>query len=69
VKTLANWIRLARDGGIIKGGKRHPVSDLEAEVLLKWSLRGGPHRMSLDQARTAVSTPNRRARTFGAMAR
>ena len=32
VKTLANWIRLARDGGIVKGGKRHPASDLEAEV-------------------------------------
>ena len=32
VKTLANWIRLARDGGIVKGSKRHPVSDLEAEV-------------------------------------
>ena len=32
VKTLANWIRLARDGGIVKGGKHRPVSDLEAEV-------------------------------------
>jgi transposase len=32
VKTLANWIRLARDGGIVKGGKRRPLSDLEAEV-------------------------------------
>ena len=32
VKTLANWIRLARDGGIVKGGKRHAASDLEAEV-------------------------------------
>lgn len=32
VKTLANWIRLARDAGIVKDGKRRPVSDLEAEV-------------------------------------
>ena len=32
VKTLANWIRLARDGGVVKDGKRRPLSDLEAEV-------------------------------------
>ena len=32
VKTLANWIRLARDGEAQKSGKRRPVSDLEAEV-------------------------------------
>ena len=32
VKTLAKWIRLARDGGVVKDGKRRPVSDLEAEV-------------------------------------
>lgn len=32
VKTLANWIRLARDGGSAQDGKRRPVSDLEAEV-------------------------------------
>ncbi|EQD55865.1 Transposase IS3/IS911, partial [mine drainage metagenome] len=32
VKTLANWIRIARDGaGFVKDGKRRPVSDLEAE--------------------------------------
>ena len=31
VKTLANWIRLSRDGGIVKGGKRRPLSELEAE--------------------------------------
>ena len=31
VKTLANWIRLARDGGLVSDGKRRPVSDLEAE--------------------------------------
>ena len=33
VKTLANWIRISRDGsGFVKDGKRRPVSDLEAEV-------------------------------------
>ena len=33
VKTLANWIRISRDGaGSAKDGKRRPVSDLEAEV-------------------------------------
>ncbi len=32
IKTLANWIRLARDGRVVKDGKRRPVSDLEAEV-------------------------------------
>ena len=32
VKTLTNWIRLARDGGVVKDGKRRPLSDLEAEV-------------------------------------
>ena len=32
VKTLANWIRISRDGaGFVKDGKRRPVSDLEAE--------------------------------------
>jgi transposase len=32
VKTLANWIRISRDGArFVKGGKRRPVSDLEAE--------------------------------------
>ncbi len=30
-KTLANWIALARAGGVVGNGKRHPVSDLEAE--------------------------------------
>ena len=32
VKTLANWIRLARDGEAQKSGKRRPVNDLEAEL-------------------------------------
>ncbi|MCE5361250.1 MAG: transposase [Acidithiobacillus sp.] len=33
VKTLANWIRMSRDGaGFVKDSKRRPVSDLEAEV-------------------------------------
>ena len=33
VKTLANWIRISRDGsGFVKDGKRRPVNDLEAEV-------------------------------------
>ena len=32
VKTLANWIRISRDGvGFVKDGKRRPVSDLESE--------------------------------------
>jgi transposase len=32
VKTLANWIRISRDGsGFVKDGKRRPVSDWEAE--------------------------------------
>jgi transposase len=32
VKTLANWIRISRDGaGFVKDGKRRPVSELEAE--------------------------------------
>ncbi|HUW97844.1 MAG TPA: transposase [Acidiferrobacter sp.] len=32
VKTLANWIRISRDGaGFAKDGKRRPVSDVEAE--------------------------------------
>ncbi len=32
VKTLDKWSRLARDGGVVKDGKRRSVSDLEAEV-------------------------------------
>ena len=32
VKTLPNWIRLARDGEAQKSGKRRPVNDLEAEL-------------------------------------
>ena len=33
VKTLANWIRSSCDGaGLVKDGKRRPVSDLDAEV-------------------------------------
>ena len=33
VKTLANWIRISRDGaGLIKDGRRRPVSDLEAKL-------------------------------------
>ena len=33
VKTLANWVRISRDGaGFVEDGKRRPVSDLEAEV-------------------------------------
>lgn len=33
VKTLANWIRAARDGGLaVNGAKRPMVSELEAEV-------------------------------------
>ncbi len=31
VKTLANWSRPAQDGGSVKGGKRRPVSDPEAD--------------------------------------
>jgi transposase len=31
VKTLANWIGLARAGGVIGGGKRRVMNDLEAE--------------------------------------
>jgi transposase len=32
VKTLADWIRISRDGsGFVKDGKRRPVSDWEAE--------------------------------------
>jgi transposase len=30
-KTLANWIALARAGGVVGNSKRRPVSDLEAE--------------------------------------
>ena len=32
VKTLANWVRLSREGsGFVHDGKRRPVSELEAE--------------------------------------
>lgn len=32
VKTLANWIRAARDGGLPANGGKRPVGELEAEV-------------------------------------